>query len=87
MKFKRAKGNNSSITNDTLMKLHVHNHTIAIYIQHKFHEIPSIVYIVMAEDGKTDGRLMDRSIDGCPAPSLYPSTLVGGKLKNMQSKY
>ena len=34
-----------------LIKLHVHNHTITIYIQCKFHEILSIGYLVMAEDG------------------------------------
>ena len=36
------------------MKLHVHNHTMAIYSQYKFHVI--IGYLVMAEDGKTDGK-------------------------------
>ena len=38
------------------MKLHVHNHTMVIYIQYKFLEIPFICFLVMAEDGKTDGR-------------------------------
>ena len=37
------------------MKLHVHHHTMVIYIQYKFDEIPSIGYVVMAEDGKTEG--------------------------------
>ena len=56
-KFRQSKGNNSSITEDTLMKLSVHNHTmVIIYIQYKFHEIPSIGYLAMAEDGKTNGR-------------------------------
>ena len=41
-----AKGNNSSITD---------NHTIVMYIQYNFHETPSSGYLVMAEDGKTDG--------------------------------
>ena len=27
------------------------NHTIFIYIQYKFHEIPSTAYLVMTEDG------------------------------------
>ena len=35
------------------MKHHVHSHTIVIYIQYKFHEIPSICYLVMAEDEMT----------------------------------
>ena len=35
------------------MKLHVHNYTIVIYIQYKFHEIPSIAYKVMATDALT----------------------------------
>ena len=34
------------------MKLHMHNHTMVIYIKCKFHEIPSISYKVIAEDGK-----------------------------------
>ena len=38
------------------MKLHMHNNTTVIHIQYKFHEIPSIGYLVMAEDGETDGR-------------------------------
>ena len=54
LKFRLSKGNNSSITDDTLMKLHMHN--IVIYIQYKFHEIPSIGYLVMAENGKLEGR-------------------------------
>ena len=52
MKFRQSKGHNSSITQNTLMKLHMHNHTMVIYIQFKFHEIPSIGYLVMAEDVK-----------------------------------
>ena len=46
----QSKRNNSSITSDILMKLHVHHHTIVLYIQYKFDEIPSIGYLVMAED-------------------------------------
>ena len=34
------------------MKVLVHNHTIVIYIQYKFHEIPSIAYKVMTDDRK-----------------------------------
>ena len=34
------------------MKLNVHNHTMVINIQYKFHEISFIGYLVMAEDGK-----------------------------------
>ena len=37
----------------TLTRLQVLNHTIVIYIKCKLHEIPSIAYKVMAEDGKT----------------------------------
>ena len=33
------------------MKLHMHNHTLVIYIQYKILEIPFIGYLVMAEDG------------------------------------
>ena len=52
LKFWQSKSNYSSITDDTPMKLNVHNHSIVIYIQHKFHERPSIGYLVMAEDRK-----------------------------------
>ena len=41
-------GNNSYKSDDTFMKLHVHNHTITIYIQYKFHESPSFGYLVIA---------------------------------------
>ena len=40
--LRKSKGVNTSITHDTLIKLHVHNHTMVIYIQYKFHEISSI---------------------------------------------
>ena len=52
LKFWQSKYSNSSITDKTMMNFHVHNHTMVIYIQYKFHEIPSIGYKVMAEDGK-----------------------------------
>ena len=38
------------------MKLQVHNLTMVIYIQYNFREIPSIGYLVMAEDRKTEGQ-------------------------------
>ena len=41
-KFRQSNGNNSSITNYTLMKLHMHKHTMVINLQYKFHEIPYI---------------------------------------------
>ena len=40
------------------MKCHMHNHIIVIYIQYKFHEIPSIAYKVMATDALTFGFLL-----------------------------
>ena len=54
-KFRQSKGNNSAITDDTAIKLHVHNLTMVVYIQCKFHELPSRGYLDMAEDGKTEG--------------------------------
>ena len=39
-------GSNSSTSDDTLMNLHMHNYTMVVYIQYKFHEIPSIGYLV-----------------------------------------
>ena len=41
LKFMQSKGNDSAITDDTPLKLHMYHFTIAIYIQYKFHEIPS----------------------------------------------
>ena len=52
LKFRQSKGNNSSITNNTLLKVRLHNNIIVIYIQYKFHEIPLHGYLVIAEDGK-----------------------------------
>ena len=53
-RFRQSKGNNSFITNDSLMKLHMHNHTIVICIQYKIHEILFISYQVMVEDRKNN---------------------------------
>ena len=51
-KFRQPKGNNHSKTDAIPMKIHMHNHIMVIYIQCQFHEIPSICYLVMAEDRK-----------------------------------
>ena len=72
LKFWQSKNHNSTITDATLMKLHVHNHTMVIYGQYMFHEIQSIGYLVMTEDGKTDGHP-----DG-QTPNLYPSAFGQG---------
>ena len=50
LKFRQSKGNKTSIADDTLMKLYMHNHNMFIYIQYKFHEIQFLDYLVMAED-------------------------------------
>ena len=50
IKFRQPKSNYISIADDTLMKLHVHNSTLVLYIQYKFQEIPFIGYLVMADD-------------------------------------
>ena len=39
------------------MNLHMYNNIMVIYIMYKFHEIPTIGYLVMAEDGKSDGKM------------------------------
>ena len=54
LKFRQSKGNNSSISDDNLMKHHVHNYTMVIYIHDTFHEIPSIVFLVKAEADKNN---------------------------------
>ena len=61
LKFRQSKGPNSSIANDTLMKLHKHNHTMFIYIQYNFHEIAFLGYLVMAQDGK---KIIEKAIKG-----------------------
>ena len=38
------------------MQFHVQNYIIVIYIQYRVRVTPSIGYLVMAEDGKTDER-------------------------------
>ena len=55
LKFRQSKGNNSSITDDILMKLNMQNNTVVIYIQYMFQEISFIGYLVMAADGKIIG--------------------------------
>ena len=42
LKFRQSKGVNSYLTNDTPVKLHVHNNIIVMYIHFKFDEIPSL---------------------------------------------
>ena len=54
------------VTEYAALKLHVQYSTIVICIQYKFHEIPSIGYLTIAEDGK-----MDRWKEWT-TPNLYP---------------
>ena len=51
------------------MKLHVHHHTMDLYTQYKFHEIPSIAHLVMAEDRKIHLNLGNRR-------AIIPTKLV-----------
>ena len=54
LNFRQSKGNNFAISDDTTIKLlHAYSHIRHIYIQYKFHDIPSIGNLVMAEDRKT----------------------------------
>ena len=50
--FRQSKAINSAIPRDTPIKIHVHNLIMVIYIQYKFYEMPSIGYLVTAEDRK-----------------------------------
>ena len=80
MKLRQSHGNNSAITANTQMKLHVHDLTMVIYAQCKFHERPSIDCLVMAEDRKTDGRRnqMDRQRKrNIPMPSAVDNKTKG----------
>ena len=36
LKFRQSRGDNSCITNETPIELHVHNHTMVIYIKYNF---------------------------------------------------
>ena len=73
LKYRQSKGNNSAITDNIPIKLHIHNLTMVIYIQ--FHELPSIGYLVMAEDGKIDRwrNRKDTRTEGQTKPNQYPS--------------
>ena len=51
------------------MKLHVHHHTMVLYILYKFNVIPSNGNLDRTEYGKTGGRTK---------PNLYLSALCGG---------
>ena len=46
-KTPQTRANNSALPDDSPTNLYVHNLTMAIYIQYKFHEILSIGYLVM----------------------------------------
>ena len=50
LKIRQSRENNSVIYNDSPIELNVHNPIMIIHIQYKFHEIPSIGYLVMAGD-------------------------------------
>ena len=52
LKFRQSKGNNSSVTDDILMKLNVHNNTVVIYIPYKFQEISFIGHQGLATKSK-----------------------------------
>ena len=49
---RQSKDNYYFIADYILLKFHMHSRTMVIQIKCKFHEIPSIGYLVMAEDGK-----------------------------------
>ena len=50
IEFWQTKSNNSSSTDDKLIKLYMHHHPMVIYDQYKLNKIPFIAYKVMAED-------------------------------------
>ena len=81
LKFRQSKGNNSSITNVTLMKLNLHNYTMVINIQYKFHEIPSIDS--GWKDGQTGGQEDGQKggwtevwMDGRTTPNLWRGIFI-----------
>ena len=76
LKFRQSKGNNSSITDDTMMKLIMHNNTMVIYIQYKFQEISFIGYLVMAEDGNKKLKFRQSKGDNSSITSITKDTLM-----------
>ena len=42
VKLRESKGNNSAITDDTPINLHVHNLNMVIYIQYQFHVLSQL---------------------------------------------
>ena len=52
VKFRYPKGDNSYITNDTIMELHVHNYTMVIIFSISFIKFHPVGYLAMAEEGK-----------------------------------
>ena len=56
------------------MKLHMHIHTMVMYIRYQFHEIPSIDDLVTAEDGKKSLRG-----GGFPCPTTMHMGLATAK--------
>ena len=59
------------------MKLHMHYHTMVKYIQYQFHEMPSFGYLIIAEDGNTDGRADGKRQTYIPPP-------LAGDIKRIQ---
>ena len=63
MDFNQFKGYNPCTSKANLTKLDVHQRVIVIYIYNKFHEILFSSYLVMAENGRTEGRTdMEKTI-------------------------
>ena len=53
---------------------------MAIYFQYKFHDISSICYLVMADDGKTDRRtdqLTEGRMDSAKLKPLSQGIIMG----------
>ena len=81
IEIRQSRGSNSSLTDETLIKLHMRNYTMVKYtcFQHKFHESPSIGYLVMAEDRKKS--LKFRQSKGTSS-SITDDTLIKLQMHN-----
>ena len=79
IEIRQSRGSNSSLTDETLIKLHMRNYTMVKYIQQKFHEGPSIGYLVMAEDRKKSLKI--RQSKGMSS-SITDDTLIKLQMHN-----
>ena len=63
LEFRQSKGNNSAITDEVAINLHVHKPNIVMCIQYKLYEILSMCYLVMVSTEREMGGWTERRVD------------------------